>query len=70
MHTYATTNELKKMAFRINSQNVEQVFGIQVTFISEIKPQTERFLENKTVFWRLMRPFRTPVRTGMYIRMH
>ena len=43
MHTYATTKELKKKAFRINSQNIEQVIGITVTFISEIKPQKEGF---------------------------
>ena len=42
---HVTTKELKKMTFRINSQNIQQKFGIQVTFISEIKPQKERFLE-------------------------
>ena len=44
MHTHATTKRLKKMAFRTNSQNIKQAFGIQVIFISEIKPQKERFL--------------------------
>ena len=42
--THATTKELKKMAFKINSQNIKQNIGIQVIFISEIKPQLERFL--------------------------
>ena len=36
--TYATTKELKKMAFEINSQNIEQNFEILVTFITEINP--------------------------------
>ena len=44
VHTYVTTKELKTMAFRINSQNITQKFGIQVTFILEIKPQKECFL--------------------------
>ena len=30
---YATTKELKKNAFTINSQNINQEIGIQVTFI-------------------------------------
>ena len=50
VHMYATTKEIKTMAFGINSKNIEQAFGIQVTFITEIKPQKERFLGKKTVF--------------------
>ena len=37
MHSYATTKELKKKAFTINSQNLKQAIGIQVTFILETK---------------------------------
>ena len=44
MHMYATTKELKKKAFRINSQNIEQAIGILMTFISEIKLQKENIL--------------------------
>ena len=40
------------MTFRINSQNIQQKFGIQVTFISEIKPQKERFLEKYDCFFK------------------
>ena len=47
MDMYAATKEMKTMVFRINSQNIEQEFGIQVTFIIEIKPQKERFLAKK-----------------------
>ena len=50
MHTYDTTKEMKMMAFKITSQNIEQAFGIPVTFIREIKPEKERFLQKKTVF--------------------
>ena len=38
---------MKMMAFKITSQNIEQAFGIQVTFIREIKPEKERFLQKK-----------------------
>ena len=41
---YAKTKELKKKAFRINSQNIEQSIGILVTFMSEINLQKEKFL--------------------------
>ena len=44
MHTYATTKELKKIAFRTNSKNIKRRVGIQVTFISGIKPQKKGFL--------------------------
>ena len=44
MPTYATTIKLKKVAFKINSQNIKQNVGMQVTFISEIKLRLERFL--------------------------
>ena len=40
------------MTFRINSQNIQQTFRIQVTFISEIKPQKERFLDQYDCFLR------------------
>ena len=45
VHTYVTAKELKKITFRIISQNIQQKFGIQVAFILEIKPQNKRFLE-------------------------
>ena len=47
MHTHAATKELKKMAFRTNSQNIKQAIGIQVTFITEKKLQKEHFLTKK-----------------------
>ena len=39
MHTYATTNELKKKAFTINSHNKNKEIDIQVSFILESKLQ-------------------------------
>ena len=39
------------MEFRINNQNIKQKFGIQVTFISEIKPQKEPFLAKYDCFF-------------------
>ena len=52
IHTYATTKELKKIALRINIQNIKQRVGIQVTFILEIKPQKKDvFQQNMTVFF-------------------
>ena len=47
MHTDATTKELKKMTFRINSPNIKQEIGIQLTFITEKKLQKEHFLAKK-----------------------
>ena len=35
---YATTKELKKKTFKINSQSINQEIGIQVIFILEINP--------------------------------
>ena len=37
MHTYVTIKKLKKKALTINSQNIKQAIGIQMTFILEIK---------------------------------
>ena len=51
MHTYVTTKELEKAAFRMNSQNIKQNFGIQMNFISEIKPQKERYLAKYDCFF-------------------
>ena len=48
---YAVTKRMETMAFSINSQNIEHAFGTQVTFITEIKPQKERFLAKETVFF-------------------
>ena len=47
MDIYATTKELKKKAFRINSRNIKQTINIQVTFITEKKFQKEHFLAKK-----------------------
>ena len=46
-HTYATTKEMKTMAFRINSSNTKQAIGIQVTCITERRLQKELFLAKK-----------------------
>ena len=35
VHRYATTLELKKKVCALNSQNIKQAIGIQVTFILE-----------------------------------
>ena len=35
----------------MNSQNIKQNFGTQVNFISEIKPQKERFLAKYDCFF-------------------
>ena len=35
---------MKTNTFRINSQNIEEALGIQVTFVMEIQPQKELFL--------------------------
>ena len=51
MPTQATTKELKKMAFKINIQNIKENVGIQVIFISEIKPGLERFLVKYDCFF-------------------
>ena len=47
VHTYAPTKELKKKAFKINSRNITQAIGIQVTFMTEKELQKEQFLAKK-----------------------
>ena len=44
VHLYATTKQLEKNAFTINSQNTNQEICIQVTFSLEIKLQKYVFL--------------------------
>ena len=44
---YVTAKKLKKKAFRINSQNIKQAIGIQVTIITEIRLQKKHFLAKK-----------------------
>ena len=39
MRTYVTTKELKMKEFTINSQDINQAIGIQVTAVLEIKLQ-------------------------------
>ena len=51
MDTHATTEELEKMAFMVITQNFKQKFVIQVTFISDIKPQKQRFLAKYDCFF-------------------
>ena len=41
----------RKKAFKINNQNIKQIFGIQVTFILKVKPQKERFLGKYDCFF-------------------
>ena len=52
MHTYPRTKQLKKKAFRINSQKIKQAIGIQLTFISESKLQKEHLLAKYDCFFR------------------
>ena len=39
------------MVFKINSRDMKQKFGIQVIFISKIKPGIERFLPEYDCFF-------------------
>ena len=48
---YATTKELKKTTFRINTQNIKQAIDIQITFTSEIKLQKEHVLAKSDCFF-------------------
>ena len=50
--TYTTIIKLKKIAFKINSQNIKQNVAIQVTFISEINSRLERFLAKYDCFFK------------------
>ena len=54
MHTSATTKQLKKKAFTINSKNIidysSQEIAVQVIFILEIKLQKYIFYQNTTLF--------------------
>ena len=50
MHTYVTTEELKKKAFTVNSQNIKQPIVIQVTFILEVKLQKYIFIKIQHFF--------------------
>ena len=60
---------IKNKSLAVNSQNIKQEMGIQVTFISEKKLQREQFLPKYECFFhRLMRPFCIPVRMCMCIR--
>ena len=54
MHTSATTKQLKKKAFKINSQNIidysSEEIAVKKTFILEIKLQKYIFYQSTTVF--------------------
>ena len=50
VHTYATTKELKKKTFTINSLNINQEISIQVTFIFDINSLKHIFYQNMTIF--------------------
>ena len=45
MNTYATTYKLRRKAFTVNSQNIKQAYGIQLSFVLEINLQKEEFIE-------------------------
>ena len=47
--TYVTIKQLKKKAFTINSQNIDQEIDIQVTFILQIKLQKYIFYQSTTI---------------------
>ena len=51
---YTTTKLLKKKAFTINSQDINQEIGVQVTFI---KLQKYIFYQTTVCFKQVMRPF-------------
>ena len=42
---YPTSKKLKSKAFKLNSENIKQVIGIQLTFILETELQKEDFFE-------------------------
>ena len=44
MRRYGTVWELKNETFKVNSQNIKEAIGIQVTFMFEIK-------HKKCIFW-------------------
>ena len=48
---YTTTQELKKNAFKLNSEIIKQIIGTQLTFILEIKLQKELLLEKYNFFF-------------------
>ena len=56
MYTYATTKELKKRNYTINSQNITQE-NIHVTFMLEMKLQKYVFQQNMTMFVAANVPF-------------
>ena len=41
---YTITKVLKREKFMLNSENIKQAIGIQLTFIMKIKLQKEQFL--------------------------
>ena len=50
VHIYATTKELKKKAFKINSHNIKKEIGMQVTFIMGNNLQKEHFSSKNIAF--------------------
>ena len=57
---YATTNQLEKNAFTINSQNINQEICIQLTFTLEIKLQKTFFFVKDNCFLIFDMPFLNP----------
>ena len=56
-HSYATTKQLEKNVFTINSQNINQEICIQVTFSLEIKLQKYIFFAKYDHFLTANVPF-------------
>ena len=50
VHTYATTQELKKKEFTLNSKNMKQEIGLQLTFHLDIEIEKVHFQQNMTIF--------------------
>ena len=50
VHTYATTQELKKKAFKVKRKNIKKAIGTQLKFVLEIKLKRYMCLVNYDCF--------------------
>ena len=64
MRTYVTTKELKTKELTINGQDINQIIGIQLTIMLEIKLQKYVFYQNMTSFLAAVVSFLNPCEDG------
>ena len=69
MHTDATINEMKKKAFRINIHNIRSNWHTNDLHLGSEALKKTFFSKMRQFSWRRMRPFSTPVRMGICMRM-